>query len=883
MKAKFLKIAAISAAAMMLLASCHENPNKPDNPPVDEKNSTINVTVPTETITPIYAEAKVKTQHITHFAYAMKPAGESYDVTPALLFEDAEIVACNTKGDTTLAFPELEAKSDYKLYVSAMNDKGTIMDTLITVPFSTPDYSSFVTVTKRTLDGAELYVQVPAWTDSDSSAVRYGMTSLPMWNMLKMQEWATTDILLWNGQRFLTKPGKVIYNTDNCYEVDENGDIIYDEYGEPIVIHDPIVPGEPLVFTAGEFSWNPDGDDMYGLPAGWISPKFDTEAWEAAGYPLDETEDSYWTGKFAKVYTSAIAPEKLDAKLNVSVTNITPANATISIAPDKGVYQYCVLVLDQELYDMAMMLLENNEDLLQWFTTSYFAAMNIGVPVLQEPVSMELKDLFWTITPGMDFYVSVVGMNDETGSCQNFYFNKITMPEPTKPAPVIEVSPLANPAGKEDPYEIWFNIKAPNADVTTVKYACNYDREFDAQLRVNGSYSSLLETFGNPFSDEEIAMINSAKGMDIVFTSRDHAVTRLAVMGINDEGTSNAEQLDEENSKAVAENKTIVEPDAERVESALFNDLTGEWTGKVKVAETKYDENFNPVEVETEYSFKVNIMNQIETPTTLHDSVYNIYADFGHSKQAVDDMYATFREEVDIYNKKQRGQNRLICLGLNFDNMMLKNVASPYDLFVSRTYNSYNEAAILYDFGPKWNLQIASGDNVSMPINSVRIYPVDQWQYYGTPVQLLGYGVTTYFAGNQDGSYAGFPVEISSDKNTITLKALDINGTPHLPSYGTVSMTGANVVRVANEIVLTRGWNGTSAAAATKSPAYEFFKACSSFYNTYSIPVARPASRTKFSGSSDRPVVKYKKIAPHFPSIEEFKANFINNYSNQNL
>lgn len=881
MKTDVLRISAIFAAAITLIASCHETPEGKDPvTPAEPGKATIEVTVPTEALTINSAAARIKTKHVTHLAYILKTAAESYDTTPALMFEDGEIFICNAKGDTTLVFTELEALTDYALYVAGRDTTGNIMDTLISVPFRTPDYTEFATVTRRTYDGVELYVQVPAWTATDSSVVRYGISSLPMWNTLKLvQEWATPDILLWNGQRWLRESGKVVYNGDNEYELDENGEIVYDEYGEPVVIHDPIVPGEPLVFTAGEFVWNSEGDPMFGLDAGWITPKFDMEAWEAAGYPVDETEDSFWTGNFAKIQTSALAPEKLDAKLNVTISNITPANATISIAPDKSVYQYCLLAMDQDLYDMVMIMLDNNEDYLQWFTTSYFAAMQIGVPVLQEPAEMELKDMFYTVAAGMDFYICVVGMSDETGTCQNFHFEKITMPEPTKPAPVIEVSPLANPSGEEDPFEVWFNVKAPNADVVTAKYACNYDREFDAQLRINGSYSSLLETFGNLFAEDAVAQINSSEGLDLVFSSRDHAVTRLAVMGINDEGTTNGEQLDEEKSKAVAEQKTIVEPDAERVESSLFNDLAGEWTGKVKVLETRYDENWQQYDVETEYSFKVNIMNQVEIPAVLHDSVYSIYADYNNTREDVDRMYATFREEVEIYNRKQRGQNRLICLGLNFDNQMLKTVASPYDLFVSRTYNSYNEAAILYDFGPKWNLQIAAGDNVMVPLNNEKIYPVDQWQYYGTSVYLLGRGSEHYFGGYSDGSDAFFPVEVSSDKNTITLKAISLNGEDFLPSYGTISMTGANMVRVTEGIVLTRGWDDSSASAfPAKSSASAFFQAGSAFGNANITPAVRPSSRTMFYGTDVQPV-QYKRIAPHFPSVQEFKENIIRKYS----
>ena len=139
---------------------------------------------------------------------------------------------------------------------------------------------------------------------------------------------------------------------------------------------------------------------------------------------------------------------------------------------------------------------------------------------------------------------------------------------------------------------------------------------------------------------------------------------------------------------------------------------------------------------------------------------------------------------------------------------------SPYELFYSDHYSSYDNAQIFFDFGPKWYLEVAEGDVVTVPFSYETMAPVINWQ--GVPYYLCA---MWYDKDNTDNSTKafvesadkkGFPVEISPDKNTITIKPIPNTDDPNKPLY-------MNVVAIQNgspsmyapfmsEMVLTRGW-----------------------------------------------------------------------------
>ena len=266
-------------------------------------------------------------------------------------------------------------------------------------------------------------------------------------------------------------------------------------------------------------------------------------------------------------------------------------------------------------------MLENNEKYLQWFPTSYYAFVQLGAVTLKELAQIKVEDYYY-IEPDVTYHALLTGMGDENGTSQCFMDYTFTLPQPTKPAPVVEVKGSDNPNGEESPYEVWFNVKAPNKDVLTAKYVANYDRDMGEMLNMGYTYSMLVDSYGVDFGVEEIDKINSSEGLDMSFSSREDAETVLVVVGSNDEGTGN--NPDEENSPAVGRKRTNTQPDAERVESELFTSLAGDWTASATLS--RYDSDTREWVPDTEATkFKVSIGAIPSYPETLPEEVYDLY------------------------------------------------------------------------------------------------------------------------------------------------------------------------------------------------------------------------------------------------------------------
>ena len=84
-------------------------------------------------------------------------------------------------------------------------------------------------------------------------------------------------------------------------------------------------------------------------------------------------------------------------------------------------------------------------------------------------------------------------------------------------------------------------------------------------------------------------------------------------------------------------------------------------------------------------------------------------------------MYEGFKKQLKLYNERLRGQNRLLCLGLDIDRPKyeystnyLAGWKTPYDLFIATTeeYNGYDTESMFFDFGPKWYLEMKSDGSV---------------------------------------------------------------------------------------------------------------------------------------------------------------------------
>ena len=805
----------------------------------------------------------VKVKGISEFAYVRRdtevPASAIMNAGAKVEIEDATKLS-----EHTIKVQGLEASTSYKVYFAFREAKTNKLMPVQCVEFTTVGYGDVITIVERKYDGFHLHVQIPDEVKQRGNALRYSTSSLPMYNYGKQQGGMEIDMLVFNAGQYTTTDKTIRYDEYYNYERDEDGNIV--ENGAEF--SDPKVPGEPSIFLIGEYSYMDDPEEriaymngeivtgydesydpytIWVYPAGWkpgyYRPEYDWKSWVEAIGTDDYDTEKYWSGFYKKLQLDTLEPEIMDANVAIKVTDKTPVNACVTFTKDEDVLLYNIMICTESEYESQILpLIDNNEDYLRWFVGSYFAMRSFGTHTSADDVC-ELWLTDWFIdTKGMagqEIRVMVAGIGDNEGTLQSFNTTTFTLPEVSLPKPEIVITPMPS----DNPYTATFNVKNPNYgtnDVTEVYFACNYVREFD-QILKEYSYTTLLKEMGNPLHADMTAIeqINSEAGFNFTISSRENATTRLAMLVYNWEGTSN--NPDETGSKAVAEVTTPPANYPVRVNSDLFTKLCGEWEATAPMAKYVSATETAPEKLEPvgNYTSAVTITSGVECPEYLSEDVYDLYAEWGISREKTDALFEEFQKMAKDYNNRTRGFNRLLCLGYNFTDpaYMLEVVQTPYDLFVSDEFSVATVADMFYDFGPKWNLEIDADGSVWLPINIEREFPMSAF-YYGIDYTfyMLAVGQKSYLGAPAYGTNgqllvdSRFPVEVSEDCNTITIKPIVYNytdsyGQPAVETYYPCvaqlqyGMATALDPRVNGDVVLKRKGASTQAAKANAAVA----------------------------------------------------------------
>ena len=839
------------------------------------------------------ATIEITTQNVKEFAYLQRDT--QIDATAILQGDEfkTKIADAEKETITTLTLTGYEAGKTYTLFFAFRLADDTIYNEVKRVEFTTTSYGDNVlNVVDRMYDGFSVYIQMPEEVKARGNALRYSTSSMPMYNYAKQMGSMELDMLLYNAQQYTTTDKLVIYDEEHSTETDEDGNLIYDEYGNLVsaTFADPKVPGEPGYFIVGEYAYMDDEnervvivdgevqtvyDDSYmdytiwWYPAGWskgyYNPLYDWARWYAE---LDSDEydtEKYWTGYYERLLVETLEPEIMEEGVEIKAIDVTPIDACIQFKASDEVIQYCILVCTESEYETQILpLVEGKEEYLRWFTGSYFAMMSFGIQMGTGYSELWLSDWFLDTKgmAGQTIRVLVSGLGNESGTKQSFDTYTFTLPEVTLPKPEVVVTPVES----KDPYTVTFNIKNPNPEnaLTEVYFACNYVREFDAILK-EYSYTTLLKSMGNPLGTTEIQQINSDNGFNFSISSRDNATTRLAILAYNWEGSGN--NPDEPNSSAVAEYTTPNANFPVRVNSELFDKLQGEWVASAHmenyVAVTDSEGNATgeyKFENAGTYESAVTIMGGLPYEESVPQEVYDIYRAAGISDEQTEEYYEELIEETKWYNTRTRGFNRLLCLGYNFadPNYMLDMVATPYDLFIADDYSTSKTSHMFYDFGPKWNFEIDADGSVWLPIDIEREFPMATFNFgLDYAFYMLAIGERTYLGGDlvgYDGTTildARFPVVVSDDYNTITIKPIvytDSEGTTehYYPCVAQIQNGYATPLnpRVRGEVTLTRA-AGAKAASVKANPAVAKGKAKAlSTIGKAPVPMARPEAYT---------------------------------------
>ncbi|MBR5595340.1 MAG: hypothetical protein IKW47_03515 [Alistipes sp.] len=857
------------------------------DPGVDGGSVKVTTELTSTTPTPIGAEVVFATQNIKEIAYMVRDT----KVDAPVIFQGGKKVAAKD-GVNTITITGLESETLYTVFFAFRNADDKFVDEVVKVEFLTTSYGdSVLTVVDRMYDGFKVHIQVPDEVKAKGHGIRYSTSSMPMYNYAKMQGSLELDMLLYNAAQYTTKDKLVIYDEYNSTERDENGNLIYDENGNltSASFADPKVPGEPGYFLAAEFAYMDDEEErvvyvdgevmtvndgsymdysIWWYPAGWkpgyYMPMYD---WKTFVDELDTDafdSEKYWSGYYERIYVETLQPQIIENGVDIKVTDKTPKQACITFTPSDDILQYCYLICTESEYETQILpILENNEEHLRWFVGSYFAMMSFGVATEQEPTEQWLTEWFNDTNgmAGQTLRVMVAGLANGEGTIQSFDTLTFTLPEITLPKPVVEVTPVKT----NDPYNVTFNIKNPDYatnPISEAMFACNYAREFDMAL--TEGYTSLLKSLNfegspNVFSKYVIDQINTAAGFDFTVPSRDAATTRLAVLAYNWEGSGN--NPDEPGSPAVAENTTPNANYPTRVESELFDKLQGEWIASApmknyvveKDADGNSTGNYTYSDAGT-FQSPVSIMGGLSCPSSMPEEVWAIYKAAGISRDKAEELYDELVELTKWYNNRTRGFNRLLCLGFNFADAeyLLDKVATPYDLFIMKDYSVSQVSYMFYDFGPKWNLEIDEQGKVWLPINIELEYPLEAFNFgLDYTLYMLAVGEYYYLGGDlvdEAGNTtlkARFPVEVSADYNTITIKPIEYTDPTGLKEYFypcVAQLTNGKATpvnpRVKGDIVLKR--NTTGKAVKANAPVANGVRQSVSSLGKAPVPMVRP-------------------------------------------
>lgn len=804
-----------------IMQSCKDDDQ--EAPPAPDPEGTLTAgTIGTNSV-----DLKVQATNMTDYAYQVTTNLSAAAPSAAILFGTGTTGKLQD-GENIITITGLEGNTDYKVHLATKSDKG--FGKVLSVQVKTASYTEFVTITEYHYNGISFHIEVPEG---------------------KTVAWACLDRDWYIGakQQFGYVDATWLTNASDEYILTKSATVTYTEYTDPETgeTYSPFAPGQAITLLVGEVEKGPDPWDPE--KEVWM-PKFDFEKYNqegGGGGPLAEdapvTEDECWTTDLHRsMLINTKAPTNTDAPVKIEVLNSTTLSVTFRLTPDEKLLAYAYMYIDMATWETLTSAF-GEEGALYWATSN----SNVAT----EPTEVKISGL----QEGITYKLVVIGKANEDGTLRSVTMKDFQTIEPTKPAPVVVVTGIDAPSGEQaSPYLVWFNVKAPNRDVVTAKYLCNSVGEWTKSLNSGNTYVAMMNQYGQPLDNDAVAAINSASGFNISFASWEDSENRLAVCGYNDEETCNSPDKDD---RGWADKRTMEEPALPAVSSSLFDDLSGEWTATVTRFVSTYDAatgKYIEKEETTPKVTKVTISQTLDYPATCPEEVYKVYPKL--TKEQVDELYDGFLQSTAKYNRKVKGQNRLICQGLDIaGTSMYTKFMSPYGLFINTTYNAYDNDELFHTWGPKWYLQIGENDQVIVPTDLSRIPPVTAW-YYET-LYLTGISSDGY-----DPTMKSFSVTVSDDKQTMTIQPNIVNNVTYYPSL--ISITAGQAISQAkcSKFVLTKGTAKASSVSNNRNLASVSVPALADF------KPAKISHRTRLNTA--KPII-YKKATAKPVSFKEIQ------------
>lgn len=744
---------------------------------------------------PGYVSLNVTVPGPTEIAYMIseEPLPE---MTSDLLYVQTEtFTTFYTDGAQQLLDYDIEENTKYYVYLTAV--LGDDFSQLYTYEFETEEFhfDQLATVIAVASDGYKVHIKVPESVKKSvhgqpgSKAIRYTQGDLMIYNFYKDTN-DDTYSLLYNAGRYVTEDTMVEYSDALNYGeagADINEDGVVDE-NDMSILWNPIVPGEPVVFLAGEFEWMSEPEDYkqggslenktysvngFAFPGGWEDgyylPCVDGKKyWSLYGKDIEDSEDEagddesaapvtrgagiinnidlttpvdpLWKGAFQRKIFRTRVPAKLNADFEVKVENLRSVDATLTITPTDNVYRYLFTVLDDGAYGQMVDLLDGNTEYLQWAVTSYFAMYNFGqIQVAAEAgttsapaIEFNLTDFFYDVPSDTKYHVLITGMSGEIGSPQCFKHYTFSTPAKTKVrGPNIVVTPLED---MSTPYKAFFNVKCTSV-ATNKAIRCYYGANYkmDWIHKVNSSSSYTYEYLGqtNEFTAAELSQINSEEGYTLSIPTIDGETTRLVVVAFNDENISNGiDKYEDPTEHPAVADCTTPYAKAEKIEYNPLLDtdeLVDYWTMSATVLGGKTMKQ--KVAIKRQFVAGVDYPADEIIPADVKE-IYKKATKWNDNE--IQGYYEEFQDIAKSYNTNRlRYQNRLLIEGWIDDSQGTLTYLSPWDLFKHETISMADVPSMFARFGPKIYINVnkseSGADSLAISANNQFVSPIAQW------------------------------------------------------------------------------------------------------------------------------------------------------------
>jgi hypothetical protein len=318
-------------------------------------------------------------------------------------------------------------------------------------------------------------------------------------------------------------------------------------------------------------------------------------------------------------------------------------------------------------------------------------------------------DTWSGLIPSTEYCIGVLAVDNNDAEKLEIY--NFTTLESSGLLPSVDV--VLNPHSTKGHNTLTLNLKGEN--VANLYYAFTADADIKEELNKGFTVAEVAKNRGAQLTSEQIAMLTSGAGVNIEFDnlwrSTDYTCLVCAI---------SAEQIE---TSASITTTTEPEPVPTRVESELFETLVGEW----EISYEFMDYNFQPQVIE---GAVVRIAAGVDEEST----------------------------------QEYRSLNRLVILDYPFQaDWELNPIPSflPEDL-CAYTYWKENKSLAYRDYGPKFFLEIDANGNITIPT-------AQNYNFYG-----WGDNVMQFYGCDYDNlmtAPATFPVTLSEDGNTLTIKA----------------------------------------------------------------------------------------------------------------